>query len=188
MPTRYSSPLAVLLTVAVCFGATGRAAAQGNNEFRSMPLDQITRWLADSLPPATQLSYVRTDYDDEGTFRINAAIQVLSMRFAGCSLEYQERLTINSEPPDTRTHAANLADLSQVVTVVQASRPDDVEIPKGRWWAVLLRDAASRDRITSSGTQTAGRALAIFQVLDGTMAKRLANAFSAAIERCGGSA
>src|SRR5205823_7889455 len=113
MPTRYSSPLAVLLTVAVCFGATGRAAAQGNNEFRSMPLDQITRWLADSLPPATQLSYVRTDYDDEGTFRINAAIQVLSMRFAGCSLEYQERLTINSEPPDTRTHAANLADLSQ---------------------------------------------------------------------------
>ena len=85
MPTRYSSPLAVLLTVAVCFGATGRAAAQGNNEFRSMPLDQITRWLADSLPPATQLSYVRTDYDDEGTFRINAAIQVLSMRFAGCA-------------------------------------------------------------------------------------------------------
>src|SRR5947208_3163901 len=93
-----------------------------------MPLAQSTRWLADSLPPATQLSYVRTDYDDEGTFRINAAIQVLSMRFAGCSLEYQERLTINSEPPDTRTHAANLADLSQVVTVVQASRPD----PRGR--------------------------------------------------------
>src|SRR5205814_1329713 len=60
--------------------------------------------------------------------------------------------------------------------------------PKRRCWADLLRDAASRDRITSSGTQSAGRALAIFQVLDGTMAKRLANAFSAAIERCGGSA
>jgi hypothetical protein len=117
-------------------------------------------------------------------------MQVLTMRFAGCAMEYQDRLAINSEPAETHTYSANLGDLSRSVTVAQASRPDDVELPRGPWWAVVIRDGLGLDRIrvSSQRSSSIGTALATFQLVDRTMARRLANALSAAIERCGGSA
>jgi hypothetical protein len=130
---------------------------------------------------------LRFEEDDDGVHRIEGSLAVTSMKFAGCSMDYRERLAINDNPAEVRRWSANLAELSREVSVSEVPPPDGQQSPM-RWWMVVIRDADGRGRLRA--VQEGGKAnrtqatFVTLQIPDEGMAGRVARAFSAAVEVC----
>jgi hypothetical protein len=189
MPVRHCVRLLPTLALAGALMLPRSSAAQAPGDFRSMALPDVTSWLEKNLPPAAEFRYVRIDDDDEGPRRVEALVQIVGVKFTGCTIAFRERLTIDNKKAEVRHWSMNLAGLTRDVVAEEAPVADG-QLSPNRAWALVIRDGNGRGGLRADGeegTPTPGRLrVTALQIRDQGMAQLVARALSAAAAICRG--